>query len=94
MIESLLLTACLYCRGVIKEGLLQILRSVVYGSTKDPSWLFLMPLVHFLNGDCKPFEFPTSAKGHEAVNPVWWGIGSFDKEVTHFQQRTRSPWAV
>jgi hypothetical protein len=35
-------------------------------------WLFVTPLLHFLNGDCKPFESLNIAVDHR--DPKWWGV--------------------
>ena len=80
-------------RGMIKDGVLQILKAVVYGKSKDPSWLFLVPLIHFLNGDCKPFDYPPTAKGHQDVRPTWWGIVPFEAAVPNFQRKDRA-WTM
>ena len=69
------------------------MKSVVKGKFKDPSWLFLVPLLHFLNGDCKPYELPRKAAGHQDYKPVWWGIAQFEDLTTHFQ-RTKKIWTL
>ena len=80
-------------RNVLKDGVLQIMKSVDYKRSKDPSWLFLVPLLHFLNGDCKPYELPSKAAGHEDVKPVWWGTTQFEDMVEGFQRRNGT-WTV
>ena len=81
------MTLLLFFRTVLKDGILLIMKSVVIGKFKDPSWLFLVPLLHILNGDCKPYELPQKAAGHEDVKPVWWGIAQFEAMVTGFKRR-------
>ena len=69
------------------------MKSVVYGKYKDPSWLFLVPLLHFLNGDCKPYELPQKAAGHQDFKPVWWGVTLFQDWASDFK-RTDKRWVL
>lgn len=77
-------------RNVIKEGLLQIVKFVINGKSKDPSWLFLTPLIHFLSDDCKPFEFPLSANEHQSTPPTWWGTSKITDLVESFKRKDSS----
>ncbi|XP_046861651.1 E3 ubiquitin-protein ligase rnf213-alpha-like [Xenia sp. Carnegie-2017] len=40
-------------------------------------WLNALPLVHFLRGDCKPFEHVDSTKALDISSWKWWGMKDF-----------------
>ncbi|XP_060599995.1 E3 ubiquitin-protein ligase RNF213-like [Ruditapes philippinarum] len=53
---------------------------------KNPYWLYGMPLLHFLEGLCNPFDEPTTEWNHADYVPKWWGIAKIEKTVTAFKQ--------
>ncbi|XP_060562630.1 E3 ubiquitin-protein ligase RNF213-like [Ruditapes philippinarum] len=45
-----------------------------------------MPLLHFLEGLCNPFDEPTSERNHADHVPRWWGIDEVKTTVATFKQ--------
>ena len=43
-------------------------------SNTDASWLYAMPVLHFLNDESSPYEFPKFDSNHR--DDKWWGIKS------------------
>ena len=63
------------------------------GKTKDPSWLYLMPWVHFLSGESSPFETQGINVSHDNKEPIWWGIQKIKDQVQDFKGKASS-WAM
>ncbi|KAH3728284.1 hypothetical protein DPMN_054238 [Dreissena polymorpha] len=60
---------------------------------KDPSWMFCLPLLHFVSDVCKPFEELGEDLSHSNITPKWWGIVDIESEIRTFQGSTYK-WAV
>ncbi|XP_041354575.1 E3 ubiquitin-protein ligase rnf213-alpha-like [Gigantopelta aegis] len=64
-----------------KEFIVRTLQEMINQQGKnapDPSWLYCLPLLHFLRGDSEPFEMSASC---EHRTEKWWGlIGLKDAE--------------
>ncbi|XP_053391035.1 E3 ubiquitin-protein ligase rnf213-alpha-like, partial [Mercenaria mercenaria] len=79
-------------RKTLLEALLSVVKKLA-GKTKDPSWLYLMPWVHFLSGKTVPFETQVVDVSHDSVKPVWWGIAEIENEVEFFKGKT-GKWSI
>lgn len=57
--------------------------------SKNPSWLFLVPWIHFLFGLYSPYDKPTFDAGHDKKDPTWWGILQLGEQgVKYFRGKT------
>ena len=89
-------------RHQFRDAAITFMHYVAGGKEKDPSWMLILPLVHFLTGLNAPFDLPTTEVGHDKSEPTWWGkrCPSFqenDKLLTEaFRKfkRNRSKWKV
>ncbi|XP_060580486.1 E3 ubiquitin-protein ligase rnf213-alpha-like [Ruditapes philippinarum] len=79
-------------RQSISDILLSLVKTLA-GTTKDPSWLYLMPWVHFFSGESSPFETQIVDVSHDSEKPVWWGIAKIENEVEYFKAKT-GQWAI
>ncbi|XP_053391300.1 E3 ubiquitin-protein ligase RNF213-like, partial [Mercenaria mercenaria] len=57
-------------------------------NTKDPSWLYLMPWIHFLSEECKPFDNPPFQINHDDRIPKWWGISTVYENLDKFKSQS------
>ncbi|XP_053396357.1 E3 ubiquitin-protein ligase rnf213-alpha-like [Mercenaria mercenaria] len=55
---------------------------------KNPSWLFCLPLIHFLEDICKPFGKVTTQRNHSDRVPRWWGIVEIQSAVDSFKRNS------
>jgi hypothetical protein len=55
---------------------------------KNPSWLYAIPLLHFLDGLCNPFDEPTSQWNHADHVPKWWGVAEIQATINAFKGNT------
>jgi hypothetical protein len=62
-------------------------------TSKDPCWLSFMPWVHFLSGQCVPFEPPEMEVKHDSETGKWWGITSVKTELGVFKSQY-GKWAM
>ncbi|XP_052082351.1 uncharacterized protein LOC127719991 isoform X2 [Mytilus californianus] len=56
----------------------------------DPSWLYCMPLVHFMYSQSLTGEKPNESVEHDSDKPVWWGIAYQDHysfDLKKFKQK-------
>ncbi|XP_053396010.1 E3 ubiquitin-protein ligase rnf213-alpha-like [Mercenaria mercenaria] len=75
-------------RTQLKEAFLTLAKHISSNS-KNPSWLFLMPWIHFLWGLCSPFDKPAFDVGHDKKDPTWWGISQLgEHNVKYFRGKT------
>ena len=64
----------------------------IAGSSKNPSWFFLMPWIHFLSEWSKPFESPPFDVRHDKDDPIWWGLSkTLDNALQYFTSKS-SKW--
>ena len=72
------------------------IRSLIMADSRDndPSWLYCIPLLHFLWGESKPFQQPTPSGDHR--NDKWWGIQRLEAKVETFKNSTSvaAGWSV
>ena len=61
-------------RHLFGAALVAFMHYVACGKEKNPSWMLILPLVHFLTDLNSPFELPTTEVGHDGQEPTWWGI--------------------
>lgn len=75
----------------MKDAFVTLAKDIA-GTSKDPSWLFLMPWIHFLSDWCRPFDIPPLDMGHDKPEPLWWGLNkTLDSAVNYFTGKT-GPW--
>ena len=51
-------------------------------------WLFAVPLLHFLNGDCEPYRSVTAKETHNDISGRWWGIQTLNYMTENAKQST------
>lgn len=74
----------------MKDAFVSLAKHIA-STSKDPSWLFLMPWIHFLSDWCSPFESPSFDVGHNKEEPLWWGLNkSLDTAVKYFSGKSGS----
>ncbi|XP_053390336.1 uncharacterized protein LOC128553236 [Mercenaria mercenaria] len=79
-----------------REALLEAMTSFVRkiaGASKDPCWLSVMPWVHFLSGQCVPFEIPPVDVKHDEYKPVWWGVAEIERDLDYFKGKSEK-WSM
>ncbi|KAL8581504.1 hypothetical protein ACOMHN_042897 [Nucella lapillus] len=54
----------------------------------DPSWLFCVPLLHFLQGQFKPYQDPEPSSDFK--NDQWWGLTNLFRMKTSFMESTKT----
>ncbi|XP_060567286.1 uncharacterized protein LOC132726056 [Ruditapes philippinarum] len=59
--------------GIFKGAIIKLARGTLQ-STQYRSYLTLMPWIHFLSGECKPFEKIPFDMSHDHSEPNWWGV--------------------
>ena len=62
-----------YYRPLFRDSVIQFVHYVGCSRDKDPSWMLLLPVAHFLTDSSSPFLLPKSEVGHDYQQPVWWG---------------------
>ena len=91
-----------HSRHQFRDAAVAFMHYVACGKEKDPSWMLILPLVHFLTGLNAPFDLPTTEVGHDFIEPTWWGIRCpslqennilLTEALTKFQWN-RSEWKV
>ncbi|VDI00511.1 Hypothetical predicted protein [Mytilus galloprovincialis] len=58
------------------EKLVLVLHNILKAVTMkpgNPSWIYCMPLLHFLDGKCKIWETAPDDVSHKQSVPLWWG---------------------
>ncbi|XP_069109499.1 E3 ubiquitin-protein ligase rnf213-alpha-like [Argopecten irradians] len=63
---------------------LQQMTNLLCGKTDNASWLFVAPLLHFLDGKSSPYQQPSTDTGHNKAQPVWWGVEDYGKAPEYF----------
>ena len=56
---------------------------------RNPSWLFCLPIIHFLDGSLRPFEELDFANFQDKKND-WWITNVFEKEK---EELKRCSWS-
>ncbi|XP_053396335.1 E3 ubiquitin-protein ligase rnf213-alpha-like isoform X2 [Mercenaria mercenaria] len=80
-------------RKQVKEAFVSLAQEIA-NTSKDPSWLFLMPWIHFLSEWCSPFESPSFDVKHDKKEPLWWGLSvAMDSSVTYFTGKS-DKWTI
>ena len=79
-------------RKKLLEAIIEFARGIA-SNTKDPSWLFVMPWIHFLSGRVKPYDAVEMDLSHDELIPKWWGSNDVKESVEYFKAKT-SPWAM
>ncbi|XP_052808691.1 E3 ubiquitin-protein ligase rnf213-alpha-like isoform X2 [Mya arenaria] len=60
---------------------------------KDPSWMYCLPLLHFVCKVCEPYEEMKKDLTHTAHVPKWWGIAEIVTAASEFQNAS-GHWIV
>ncbi|XP_060597648.1 E3 ubiquitin-protein ligase rnf213-alpha-like, partial [Ruditapes philippinarum] len=79
-------------KKILLDAILAFIKQVC-STSKDPCWLCVLPLVHFLSDNCLPFQPPEVDVGHDKSQPTWWGIADIDKELDEFKKK-RGNWLI
>ncbi|XP_063441660.1 E3 ubiquitin-protein ligase rnf213-alpha-like [Mytilus trossulus] len=58
-------------------------------NTSDPSWMFCVPMIHFLLKKCKPFEEAPAEVDHDETKPEWWGIVEYRRDIDIFKRKVK-----
>ena len=74
--------------------LLKFIGRKIYGSIlkyihqagNEPTWIFSMPLFHFLHGYSQPFKPLNIQDSHQSKSNAWWGIQDLSKHVDNFKK--------
>ncbi|CAC5419845.1 unnamed protein product [Mytilus coruscus] len=72
----------------VTDSVLKFSRGIAE-KTSDPSWLYCVPVIHFLLKKCKPFENAPSKINHDDREPEWWGIVEYKKDIDHFKYKSK-----
>ncbi|XP_053389016.1 E3 ubiquitin-protein ligase rnf213-alpha-like, partial [Mercenaria mercenaria] len=81
-------------RDELKNELVLFVFEMTSQVSKDPSWWYLLPVLHFLSGTCAPFEEVSLNVNHAAVKPYWWGLmitEDFEKIKNRFMFNQHRP---
>ncbi|XP_052808680.1 E3 ubiquitin-protein ligase rnf213-alpha-like isoform X1 [Mya arenaria] len=74
--------------GEVKQAIVMLVKKVfMYG--KDPSWMFCLPLLHFVCNVCEPYEEMITDLTYAAPRPKWWGTANITDAVKTFQENTQ-----
>ncbi|XP_053396012.1 E3 ubiquitin-protein ligase rnf213-alpha-like [Mercenaria mercenaria] len=77
-----------------KEALVMLGKSVIVDK-KNPAWLFIMPLIHFLSDTCAPYDSVTDDAAHAGNVPVWWGTSHIGEDTTKkFKSFQNQSWVI
>lgn len=74
----------------VTESVLTLSRQIA-GNTSNPCWTYCLPILHFLQGKCIPFQQASVAVNHDAARPEWWGIAEYGSDIVYFKGKT-VPW--
>jgi len=66
--------------------------NIIPANSNNPSWLFVLPLYHFLSGLCNPFDEMKEDLSHAAHKPSWWGTADVANAVERLKNSTE--WSV
>ncbi|XP_076466247.1 E3 ubiquitin-protein ligase rnf213-alpha-like [Babylonia areolata] len=55
----------------------------------DPSWLYCVPLYHFLQGKSQPFQDPEPSADFRMSGGEWWGLTGLDRRKNAFKESTK-----
>ncbi|XP_060561077.1 E3 ubiquitin-protein ligase RNF213-like, partial [Ruditapes philippinarum] len=80
-------------RQQMKEAFLS-LGKYISSNSKNPSWLFLMPWIHFLYGLCSPFDKPAFDVTHDKKDPTWWGISQLGEHCVKYFRGKTDHWEI
>lgn len=61
----------------------------IAGKTSDPTWLFSVPIIHFMLDKCKPFENAPLTVDHDATVPKWWGVVEYENDIDCFKDKLK-----
>lgn len=75
------------CRKV-GESVLKFCRKIA-GNSSDPSWMFCVPVIHFMFDNSKPFIKAPPRTNHDDRVPVWWGVVDFGNDIDHFKWQSK-----
>lgn len=59
--------------------------------SRNPYWMYCLPVIHFLLGKCRTFEEPSDDMSHSSNVPVWWGVDEFKGDNDTFKNKVH-PW--
>ncbi|XP_052243691.1 E3 ubiquitin-protein ligase rnf213-alpha-like [Dreissena polymorpha] len=76
----------------LRKALLNIVK-MQPKSDKDPSWMFCLPLLHFVFGVCQPYDELGEDMSHASQAPKWWGIVDIKPEIDQFKNNTNK-WNI
>ena len=90
IISNSIMTALFLYNRKVRTSLVKFLQnSLLHGKKVDPSWLTIMPLVHYLEGSLKPFA-PldlSTFEPSEAKKEKWWCFSEFKHEKDEMKYR-------
>ncbi|XP_052062680.1 E3 ubiquitin-protein ligase rnf213-alpha-like isoform X2 [Mytilus californianus] len=72
----------------VSVSVLKFSRNIA-AKASDPSWMFCVPMIHFLLKKCKPFEEAPAKVDHDVREPEWWGIVEYRKDIDHFKDKVK-----
>ena len=87
---------CSIFKSKVAESVLSFARNIAATTETsiekaNPCWLFCLPVLHFLQEKCVPFEEPSAKFNHDQRVPVWWGIPEFKSDIETFKAKS-VPW--
>lgn len=59
-----------------------------WGKPIRPKWIYLVPLLHFLDGTCSPYKPLQGSVEHNAADGSWWGVKTIQSFVEKYKLRT------
>ncbi|CAG2239667.1 unnamed protein product [Mytilus edulis] len=74
----------------VTESVLTLSRQIA-SKTSNPCWTYCLPILHFLQGKCAPFQQASAAVNHGDTKPEWWGISEYIYDIEYFKAKTL-PW--
>ncbi|VDI41573.1 Hypothetical predicted protein [Mytilus galloprovincialis] len=74
----------------VTESVLRLSRHIAR-NTSNPCWIYCLPILHFLQGKCVPYEEASSKVNHDSAKPEWWGIEDYGDDIDFFKRKT-FPW--
>ena len=75
------------------QGTLIEMFKEVFKSEKNPAWMFCLPLLHLLSGDCTPYEEISEDLSHSDSEPKWWGTCAIKHVVRLFKEKKKK-WTM
>lgn len=81
---------------MLKERLIRLAYDIASASSsgKNPSWFYFLPMIHFLDGTCQPFQEVTLEINHRDAQPKWWGISNELENVIQKFKRINGAWKM